>query len=419
MKSSAFVLLVIGGLRGLRVRRRPRIALSSVALVLAGGSGCGHSPAADVAATDAKPVGAKAGVTGPIGVVDLEFEDGRFDTFLSHLDPAALRPRGRRADVGEFHDTWSVSPDGRQVALGQGGQGLGVQIYDLARMKRLRAVHTGIAAETLAWLKPRRIVAVLQSKQVVVVDPTTGRILHRQPLRRDDRVCYGRFAAATASGLVVMLRAAPDAAPRLIVVDAEGRARSVLLPEGPLWGCGRSGLAVNAHTNRAFVVSRSSLVAQIDLATMTVTYHRVRGTPLRNALPREVYMLDDHQLVASGRDKAGRPAGASIIDTATWINRVIDRDAAMAQAVAGTVLAYDGDRVALPSGKRRGLSAYRPDGRKLFNVFKGQQIGYLAHAGTRAYAFDERVVRSVDVTTGRVIAAYTAAAARIRVTLMR
>lgn len=354
-----------------------------------------------------------------IGVVVREYRDGRFDSFLSRVDPLTLRPRGRRADVGEFHDTWSLSPDGTKVALGQGGEGLGIRIYDVVRMKRVQAVQTGIATQALAWLKPNRLVGVTQGREIVVADPTTGKVLRRSSLGSSERVCYGgpTFSGAAAGRLFLMLRAAKDAAPRALLVGAEGVIRAATLPKGRLWGCGRSGLALDPAHDRAFVVSRGSLVAEVDLATMSVRYHRVTGETLRDALPRVAQLADDRHLVVSGRDAAGRPADVSVIDTTTWTNRIIDPRGGTAQAVAGVILSYDGDAVALKRG--RGVAGYSPDGGVLFRALRGRQIGYLAQAGTHAYAFDERDVRAVDVTTGRVIGKDRARAARVRVTIIK
>lgn len=355
-----------------------------------------------------------------IGIIDQEYEDGRFDVFLSRLDPGTLRPRGPRAAVPEFHDTWALSPDGASVAVGTGGQGRGIAIYDLGRVKRLRAVRTGIAAEGLAWLTPSRLVAVLQSNRLAVVNPGTGKVLRVRGLARDERVCTttptAKSSVIAARGLLVMLRGRQRVASRVLHMDAEGRVRSVALPRGTKWGCGRSGLAVDAEGRRAFVVSGSS-VAEIDLSAMTARYHDLAGTPLRDAQPREVSWLEDRYLVASGRDARGRPAGASVIDTTTWTNRVIDPGAGIARAVAGFVLTYDGDRVAIPSG--RGLAGYDADGRQLFRVLRGTQVNALEHAGARAYAVSERIVRTVELPTGRVASRYNAPAARVSVTLIK
>jgi hypothetical protein len=397
---------------------RGSVVLAGLLAVSCGGGGSANegTPSAtrSVAPTALPPTA--------IWIVDLEYEDGRFSTFLSRLDSGTLQPRGRRASVGEFHDTWSLSPDRRYVALGTGGQGRGITIYDLARMKRVRAVRTGIAAQGLAWPTPTRLIAILQSNRLAVVDPATGRVLREHSLPRDQTACTSaptaKSSLAVAGGLLVLLRGRRGAASTLLRVDAEGSVRHTTLPVGAAWGCGRAGLAVDGAGTRAFVISRTSIVAQVELSTMTASYHRVAGTRLRDAQPREVSWLDDRHLVASGRDAVGRSAGVTIIDTATWTNRMIDPGAGMARPAGGLVLTYDGDRVAVPRGRGRGLSGYRAAGDRAFHVLRGSQVNAVEHADGRAFAVSERIVRAVDLATGRLVGQRAVPAARVSLTLL-
>jgi hypothetical protein len=199
-----------------------RFALLGVLAVAPGCGGTSGDP-------DREPAQARP-PPGIVGFTHLEYADGRFDVFLSRLDPATLAPRGPPADVGEFHDAWSRSPDGRFVAVGTGGQGLGVTIFDLVRMRRARAVRTGIAAEGLAWLTARRLVAILQSNRLVVVDPVAARVISMRGLPRDQAACTstpsGASSATVAKGLVILLHGRGGAASRLLHVTAEGGVRS-------------------------------------------------------------------------------------------------------------------------------------------------------------------------------------------------
>ena len=118
---------------------------------------------------------------------------------LARLDPLSLRPVSRPVEVGEYHDTWSVSPDRSRIAVGTGGQGIGIEIVDLKAMKVVRQIQTGIAAEEVGWLAPRLLVAGLQRGGTVLVDPSTGRILRRWRHLSDPQV-----SARTPDGLVVL-----------------------------------------------------------------------------------------------------------------------------------------------------------------------------------------------------------------------
>ncbi|HEX2084815.1 MAG TPA: hypothetical protein VHF89_03965 [Solirubrobacteraceae bacterium] len=355
---------------------RARAAAAALALAGCGGGSDEAPPAAPPA---------------PLGVAYVQHADGTFDSFLSRFDPAKLAPQGPRAHVGEFHDAWSFSPDRRQVALGQGGQGLGIHVYDLERMREVRAIRTGIAAEALAWLRPRRAVALLQSAEVVAVDPTTGDVLRRRRPRGVRAVCFGgsNSAAATRRGLAVLV----PVAPRLLLIDAGGRPHAARLPQG-IWRCG--GLAIDAAGDRALVVSRAALVAEVDLATMRVRAHRVRGLPRSLGSHGAAWLGDGTLLAARGS------SGVWAIDTRTWTSRVLDRRAEAARPAGDVVLAYDGDRLALPRGRGTGLAAYEPGGRRRYRVLRGRQVEDVQVAGARAYALAEGTLYGIDVATGRI-----------------
>jgi hypothetical protein len=170
---------------------------------------------------------------------------------------------------------------------------------------------------------------------------------------------------------------------------------------------------------RAFVVSHGSSVAVVDVATMTARYHAVGGTRLRAAARREVTWLDGGRLVASGRDTAGRPAGVSVTDTASWTNTLLDADAGLAGTAGELVIAHDGDAIALPKGRRTGITAYTADGGRVFRVLDGTQVNDVEAAARRAYAIGERTVHAIDLSSGRVVGERTSRAARVSVTLLR
>jgi hypothetical protein len=322
-------------------------------------------------------------------------------TVLTRLDPMTLRPRGLAVDMGEVHDAWSFSPDGGQVALGTGGQGLGVHVVDVARMRVSRAVRTGIAAEALGWLEPRRLVAALQSGQLVVIDPRSGRVLHRRSIRRAGGTCSQSSSAVTGTGVIVLLRGSRRTTTRLASVDARGRLRAASLGSAALWGCGRAGLAYDPTRERAFVVSRGAQVAEVDLQTMRASYHHIAGAHWRSAHRRGAFWLGDGRLVAFGRDRAGRPVGVSVVDTTTWTSRVLSAAAGEARAIAGTVLAYGGG-CGKSSAPDPGLHAYRPDGTEVFHALSGKRIDDVQVAGDRAYAQSDATRRVVNTATGEV-----------------
>ena len=105
--------------------------------------------------------------------------------FAACVNPLTLRPTSPRVRVGENHDAWALSPDRRQLALGISAPGdgprIGVRIIDL-RDWSVRDVETGVFADALAWVTPRRLVARLGTLgQAAVIDPVSATVV--SPIR--------------------------------------------------------------------------------------------------------------------------------------------------------------------------------------------------------------------------------------------
>ena len=374
------------------------------ALVAGGLAGCGggaNGDGSDGARTDDGTRTPTRSGTAPFGVVTRYDRDYASSTSsVSRLDAVTLRPRGPRGDVSEYHDTGSFSPDGRHVALGTGGQQGDIQIYAVSSMKRTRSINLGVAVEAIAWLKPRRIVVMLQSSRWAVVDPRTGATVHRQSLSAGERVCSAgaRSSAVTTRGLAVLLHAESPRPARLIIVDAEGTVREVSLPAGSAWGCGRAGLAVTPSPERAFVVSGERAVAEVDLASMKVEHHEVSGELPAKAHSRDATWLDG-SLVTFDRESPG--AGVTVIDTATWTARRLSASGGAARVADGVILTFDGSSRAARRNSE-GLSGYEPGGRRLFRVLRGKHVSIVHLDGQRAYAQTPRRLYAVDVPAGKI-----------------
>jgi hypothetical protein len=363
---------------------------------------------------------------------------------LARLDPLSLRPVSRQVAVGEYHDTWSLSPDASQLALGvSSGESvlnpsrrlrgrIGIYIVDLGAMKLLQEIETGIAAEALGWLAPLRLVAGLQRGGTVVVDPLTGRILRRWP-----GFSFPDLSARIRNALVMLfpdlsLTTVASATPRLAVVDAQGRLRSVRLKRiqlsvrsrnGTYYYTDRAGLAVDPARARAYVFAADAPVAQVDLRTMRVSYHRfdplfvrpgeLQGSearPKKAVLSRErrALWLGDGNVVVFGRDfvtARGRrealiPAGAVLVNTTKWRWRTLDRSATGAAFAAGRLVVY-GPGWYPAAGV--GLRAYTLTGRRTFYFFKGKRVFDVQVAADLAYVRTPSAVYVVDVRSGKVV----------------
>jgi hypothetical protein len=202
----------------------------------------------------------------------------------------------------------------------------------------------------------------------------------------------------------------------------------------------RPGLTVDPAGNRAFVVAADEPVAEIELATLRVSYHALatpvsilgrlhdwlepralaKGAavgPSRTArwLGSDAIAVtgvnDEGSLDAQGRGRQHQqPAGLSVIDTRTWTVRRLDGGAS--QAVVGTGLllasAYLWDSTTERS-RGMGLSAYGPDGSRRFHVLGAEPLWGVQVVGGRAIVPREepggRVSYAlVDLAAGRVSA---------------
>ena len=350
---------------------------------------------------------------------------------LARLDPLSLRPVSRRVEVGEYHQAWSLSPGGAQLAVARGGQGIGIDIVDLGTMKLVRQIHTGIAAEALGWLASRRLVAGLQRGGTVLIDPRSGRILRRWP-----RYSFPDASARVRNALVMLLprlqQSSPNlpltrvaGAPRLAVVDTQGRLRSVTLKRVRLgvrsrngisdYYADRAGLAVDPGQARAYVVAADAPVAEVDLRTMRVSYHRLAPMYLREpknavlARERGALWLQNGHLVVFGRDfvtTPGRreaalvPAGATVVSAANWRWRTLDSRTTGAAILDGRVVVF-GPGWYPAAGV--GLRAYTLGGRRVFYLFKGKRVFELQVAAGLAYVRTPSAVAVVDGKSGNVV----------------
>lgn len=354
---------------------------------------------------------------------------------FARLDPLSLRPVSRRVRLGEYHDAWSLSPDRSRLALGVSAPGhtgrVGIVIVDLQAMKIVRQIETGGAAEALAWFAPDLLVAALVREGTVLVDPRTGKILRRWP-----RLSEPQASAGTRDGLVLLfpgpLRATDEgegtAAPRLAVVDAAGRLRSVVLERMQLGvryreGVGfadEAGLAVDPNRERAYVFAANAPVADVDLGTMRVSYHRLEPLFLRpgelrgaavqpedvGARIRRAFWLGDGHVLVFGRDLVleGREgfdsngAGATLVDTAQWKSCMLDARGGSAAFVEGRLLVYGGRD---PSST--GLRGYTIDGREAFDLLDRIEVWNAQPAGEVAYLRTRTAVYIVDVVSGNVL----------------
>jgi hypothetical protein len=357
------------------------------------------------------------------------------DGILAQLDPRTLQPRRPELALGEYHNAWSFAPDGTQLAVAISSPGepgvpvvghrgrIGIRIIDARRMTVVRDISTGIAAEALGWLAPGRLVALLQSGELVVVDPVSGAFLRRWEVGSAELL--NPPWARTRDRLLVLIDSPPS--PRLAVVDSSGRLRMVALGRQQHGCCGPSsghaGLAVDATGGRAFVVAAEVPVAEVDLKTMAARYHPV-ATPAAALLPSpgtmgQAALWDSHRaalwlnataLAVSGEQFSegpggtvtSRPAGVAVIDTRSWGTHVVAPGANRVCAVGGRLLAYR-EELAPRTARGVGLGLYDLQGRPLLHLLGDEAVIHVEVWGGQAYVYSPTAVRVVDPRSGRVV----------------
>jgi hypothetical protein len=339
---------------------QPAAARLAPAGRVAGRPGDGWLPAS--LPDDEVPAGAARPVLGVLGYKP---------AVLAWLDPLTLRPLpGPRVRLRYGIAGYGWSPDRSLLVLGDIDDDA-LHLVDPVRMRRLATIDFGIVAEApqeFAWLGPRRLAVVAgnsgDGSTLVMVDPVARRVLSRRQL------APANLTVAPAGDRLVLLRAPLEriGPVQLQVVDDRGRMRTARL-EGihagfqnpPDWdrpgayAIDRSvGLAVDPEGGRAFVVAADAPVAEVDLASLRVTYRHLRqpasllrrlahwlvppaGAKLSAAGSwRGACWIGDGVLAVAGGDSRivgdtvaeqrvdRRPSGLKLVDTRSWTVRTLD-----------------------------------------------------------------------------------------------
>jgi hypothetical protein len=201
-----------------------------------------------------------------------------------------------------------------------------------------------------------------------------------------------------------------------VLADAGGGVRAVPLPRiragqrlsrgyrGGRYPMARPGLAVDPEGGRAFVVGAPGPVAEVDLASLEVTYHelsqpvsllgRLRDwiePPAHAHHPqgpiRQAAWLGNGRIAVwgarlHGDEVAESASGVKLVDTRDWTVRTIDDRATDAAVLAGNVLAWG---PITESGRSIGLAIYSAEGDRRAHLFPGRSVIPRAMTGDRAY----------------------------------
>ena len=202
----------------------------------------------------------------------------------------------------------------------------------------------------------------------------------------------------------------------------------------PFPSVARAGLAVDPAGGHAYAVAANAPIADVDLATLDVSYHtieqsasllgrlrdwlepRAEAKESRVSSARSALWLGHGRLAVFGHDGTGlstnrglevrtRPSGLTVIDTRLWISQTIDSRSAWAivarDALLSTGATWD-------SGKLvgSGLRVYGRDGAERLHLFGKRLIGPVEVFGARAFVHrsaPESEYQIVNLTTGRIL----------------
>ena len=327
----------------------------------------------------------------------------------------------------------------------------GARVFDGISLKEISHVNLGGGwTHEIAWLRPDRAIAMIANSTTTrsfAFDPRSGKVVGTDffegvPLR----------TKRAPEGLVSIVGRNPmdednhrPGTAQLSLVIPNGTIRSVELkripagwfvPEDERFGR-QIEPALAVRDGVATVVGTNGVIARVDLDSFEITYasadrsfvERVadwlvpsafakmsEGTSLWADWFRDVLVVGGHRLeldvLSEGDDgsidldERTTPLGVSFVDPETGASTVIDPRADRFARGGGIVLAYETAFVAGGPGRSIGLTAYGPDGQRLWHTFARRTIEEVTVAGGRAYVRHgwSRVLRSVlDLGTGAVL----------------
>jgi hypothetical protein len=347
-------------------------------------------------------------------------------TELARLDPRTLRPLpGGRLKLAGSWPLLAVAADRSTAVLGSESGDL--TVVDLVHLRRLGVVQTDLPGPAIfgwGWVGRSHLLLIDTSQQattvVLAVDVSTRRVVGRQHF---NGVVQGY--ARLPHGLALLVTPANGIGrARLVVSDADAGLRAVTLAEinagfkqfddtdgsGPRMEQAVPGIAADPAGRRVYVVPGGGPVAEVEVASLQVTYHRLgrSASPLQRlarwwAPPAEAKIisgpsrnalwLGDGQLAVTGYDGSAKghhmeiPSGLELIDTRTWTVRQVDRHSSSAMLAAGRLLAF-GTAFGTGQGATNqgyGLTVYGPGDRQPVHRFGIKQVSWIQVNGDLAY----------------------------------
>jgi hypothetical protein len=373
----------------------------------------------------APAAGQAAGADVPL----VRVRDGHGSDLLFRLSPRTLQQVGRPIRTFRNAAGLAFSPDrGRMVYSGGGRGRSGIHFVDLAAWRSLGMARAGRSDPlSVGWLSDDRVLAWTQHpgrQRLFWIDARTRRVLARRSFSGQTinaLAVPGGYALALAPqraiGHLRIMVASPNGGVRTIELDGIRAGSDFDEPHGEVL---TPAVTVDPETGRIYVVAaRGLLVAEVGLASGTVSYHSLGASASKGNVDtwwREavwagagrIAVTGDHwPPVRDGRAYDGPvPFGVRIIDTTTWSITTLDPRPNSMNVAGSTVLAtgtrwFDGGE----RSENTGLLAFDEAGRRVFTRFRGRPVALLGSRGELGYAWIRRTrtAHVIDLDSGRTL----------------
>ena len=337
---------------------------------------------------------------------------------LAYFDPSSLARLGTTtASYNASLCSWSYSPDRKQLAISD-CQGE-LRFFAFPSLKpegRIAWTDRLGRASGLAWLAPRRLVAVStigsDLSRLATIDPVRRKVIQRLDL---GGVSAGRALVGN-TAVVLVTPSGHFGPPKVVITGPQGPSRTVVIDHfsfGTVSSAAADGslsfevrdpaFAVDPVRRHAYVIGDGLQTADVDLGSGDVAYHGSvrRLAKAMNGWTRTARWLGDGLIGVSGSDSQTVGTGASakiettpfglhVLDTQAWTSRPVDSVSTGLLASGTTILAY-----------HEGWSAYDRDGRRRYDIALAGN-DWLSVAGARGYVCDQRsAVAVIDLGSGQ------------------
>jgi len=278
----------------------------------------------------------------------------------------------------------AFSPDGSTLAwISLRSDSASLELLDVRSMSPAGSVGLGeLGVSTIAWLAKDRILVLAEHPdglRALVVDPATSRLVGVRRIQAH----FAEFPNVASTKTVAVVQVRPLATGRrvgpvrLAIVRSSRPVRIVRLASieagaaqrtragTAFWEIRRPAVVGDPTGERAYVIGAADEpVAVVDVRTLRVSYHRVRGI---RAVAAPLIGTDKHAawvrpglLALVGYDEyaSAEPAllGLRLVDTRTWRARTVDPSAEHLAVADGTIVVQHVDR-ALPGVTITGFDA--------------------------------------------------------------